>query len=209
MLSLAQTRRLVDVCWAALAASGVVLLGLGDAGTSAPLSGLLLAFVAGLFWAAYIVASARVGRVLPGAGGLAVALSVGHRARLPLRASPGPRWCSTVRRCCSGRPPRGAAVQRGVLRAGASPPLCAASPTQVSRDPHEPGAPGRRDRPGLVVLGQELAARGGARAGRRSAPPSRPRHHPPAPTGPAPPPGVADPHRWAPPHPPPTPPQAS
>lgn len=82
LLALVQTRRAVDLLWAVLAAGGVVLLGLGSA-TSAPVTGLALAFVAGLFWAGYIVASARVGQVLPGADGLAVALAVGALLVLP------------------------------------------------------------------------------------------------------------------------------
>lgn len=81
-LALVQTRRWLDLVWALVAASGVVLLGL-DGGSGAPRSGLLLAFVAGLFWAAYILASARVGRVLPGIDGLAVALAVATVLVLP------------------------------------------------------------------------------------------------------------------------------
>ncbi len=82
LLALAQTRRLVDLLWALLAASGVVLLGADPAG-DVPLSGLALALLAGLFWAAYILASARVGQVLPGVDGLAVALAVGAVLVLP------------------------------------------------------------------------------------------------------------------------------
>jgi inner membrane transporter RhtA len=82
LLALAQTRRAVDLLWASLAAGGVALLGL-DTSNGAPLSGLLLAFVAGLFWAAYIVASARVGQVLPGTDGLAVALAFAALLVLP------------------------------------------------------------------------------------------------------------------------------
>ena len=74
-LSLVQTRRLVDLVWALLAAAGVALLGLSTT-SGIPLSGLALALLAGLFWAGYIVGSARLGQVLPGAGGLAVSLSV-------------------------------------------------------------------------------------------------------------------------------------
>lgn len=86
LLALVQTRRAVDLLWAALAAGGVALLGLGSA-TSAPLSGLLLAFLAGLFWAGYILASARVGQVLPGTDGLAVALAFAALLVLPFGAS--------------------------------------------------------------------------------------------------------------------------
>jgi inner membrane transporter RhtA len=85
LLALAQTRRLLDLLWALCAAAGVVLLG-ADPGSDVPLSGLALAFVAGLFWAAYIVASARVGQVLPGTAGLAVALAVAAALVLPFGA---------------------------------------------------------------------------------------------------------------------------
>lgn len=86
LLALVQTRRAIDLLWAALAAAGVALLGL-DTSNDVPVTGLLLAFVAGLFWAAYIVASARVGQVLPGADGLAVALAVAAVLVLPFGLS--------------------------------------------------------------------------------------------------------------------------
>ncbi|MCU1672877.1 MAG: ywfM-like transporter, partial [Frankiales bacterium] len=86
LLALAQTRRLVDLLWAMLAGGGVVLLG-ADPGSDIPLSGLLLALVAGLFWAGYILASAHVGQVLPGVDGLAVALAVAAVLVLPFGVS--------------------------------------------------------------------------------------------------------------------------
>ncbi|WP_130494483.1 EamA family transporter [Motilibacter rhizosphaerae] len=76
LLALAQSRGLVEGAWALLAGVGVALLGLAGGG-SAPALGLLLAFLAGLLWAAYILASARTGRLLPGTQGLAVSLAVG------------------------------------------------------------------------------------------------------------------------------------
>ena len=85
LLALVQTRRAVDVLWALLAGTGVVLLG-ADTTSGASLSGLALALLAGLFWAAYILASARVGRLLPGLDGLAVALAVGALLVLPVGA---------------------------------------------------------------------------------------------------------------------------
>jgi inner membrane transporter RhtA len=75
LLALTQTRRLLDMLWALLAGGGVALLGL-HSGAAAPLGGLLLAFIAGLCWAGYIVFSARLGGLVPGTGGLAVSLSV-------------------------------------------------------------------------------------------------------------------------------------
>ena len=86
LLAVVQTRRALDLVWAALAAGGVALLGLDTSG-DVPISGLLLAFVAGLFWAAYILASARLGQVLPGTGGLAVALGFAALLVLPFGAS--------------------------------------------------------------------------------------------------------------------------
>ena len=86
LLALVQTRRLLDLVWAVLAAGGVVLLGL-DPTTDVPLSGLALALVAGLFWAGYILASSHLGQVLPGTDGLAVALAVAALLVLPFGAS--------------------------------------------------------------------------------------------------------------------------
>ncbi len=82
LLALVQTRRGIDLLWAGLAATGVALLGLDTSG-DLPVTGLLLAFVAGLFWAGYIVTSAKVGQVLPGTDGLAVALAFAALLVLP------------------------------------------------------------------------------------------------------------------------------
>lgn len=85
LLTLAQTRRLPDLGWAALAAGGVALLGIDTTG-GVPLSGLALALLAGLFWAGYILSSALVGRTLPGIDGLAIALAVAALLVLPFGA---------------------------------------------------------------------------------------------------------------------------
>ena len=85
LLALVQTRRWRDVLWVALAGAGVALLGLD--GGSAPVGGLVLAFLAGLCWAGYILASARVGALLPGTDGLAVALLVSTLVVLPFGVS--------------------------------------------------------------------------------------------------------------------------
>lgn len=85
LLALVQTRRLLDGLWALLAAAGVVLLGAHSGGT-APIGGLVLAFVAGLCWAGYIVLSARLGALVPGTGGLAVSLAVASLVALPFGA---------------------------------------------------------------------------------------------------------------------------
>jgi inner membrane transporter RhtA len=82
-LSLVQTRRWRDLAWAMLAALGVVLLGV-DHTSGIPVTGLLLALTAGMFWAGYILASARVGRLLPGVDGLSMALAVGAVLMFPV-----------------------------------------------------------------------------------------------------------------------------
>jgi inner membrane transporter RhtA len=87
LLALAQARRLPDLLWALVAGAGVVLLGV-DSGGSAPLGGLALALTAGLCWAGYIVLSARLGRLVPGTGGLAVSLTVAALVVLPFGAGP-------------------------------------------------------------------------------------------------------------------------
>jgi inner membrane transporter RhtA len=86
LLALVQTRRLPDLIWALLAAAGVVLLGTAN-GESAPIGGLVLAFVAGLCWAAYIVLSAKLGGLVPGTGGLVVSLAVAALLVLPFGVS--------------------------------------------------------------------------------------------------------------------------
>lgn len=86
LLALVQTRRLIDLLWALLAAAGVLLLGL-DTASGVPLTGLLLAFLAGLFWAGYILASNHVGQLLPGVDGLAVAVAIAAVLVFPFGAS--------------------------------------------------------------------------------------------------------------------------
>jgi len=87
LLALVQTRRAIDFAWVALAGAGVALLGTQAASGEVSALGLLLAFTAGLFWAGYIVSSARVGRVLPGVNGLAVALVFSAVIVLPFGAA--------------------------------------------------------------------------------------------------------------------------
>jgi inner membrane transporter RhtA len=86
VLSLVQTRRPADLLWALMAGTGVVLLGL-RAGVDISLPGLLLALAAGACGAGYIVFSARVGRAVPGLGGLAIAFAVGALLVLPSGAT--------------------------------------------------------------------------------------------------------------------------
>jgi inner membrane transporter RhtA len=86
-VAIAGSRRLLDVVWVALAAAGVVLLGSSGKGLDA--LGLVLAAAAGVCWAAYILLAQRVGRVLDGMTGLAIALAVGAIATAPFGIAVG------------------------------------------------------------------------------------------------------------------------
>lgn len=80
------SRRARDLIWVALAAAGVALLGLagrGADGAALDPVGVGFALVAALFWALYILTSARVGSQVPGQGGLAVATAIGALVLLP------------------------------------------------------------------------------------------------------------------------------
>jgi inner membrane transporter RhtA len=70
------SRRRRDLVWALLAAVGILLLSDGAGGAGIDALGALLALVAGGFWAAYILQSARVGESYPGLGGLAIAMAI-------------------------------------------------------------------------------------------------------------------------------------
>jgi inner membrane transporter RhtA len=74
-IAFAASRRRADLVWASMAAAGIVLLAPSPGG-DLDLLGCALALLAGAFWAAYIVLSVRVGRSFPGAGGLALAMSI-------------------------------------------------------------------------------------------------------------------------------------
>jgi inner membrane transporter RhtA len=75
------SRNRLDVLWALLAAAGVVLL--GGVGAS-DVAGVVFALVAGVFWAAYILINARVGRAFQGGTGLAIAMALGTIPLIPI-----------------------------------------------------------------------------------------------------------------------------
>lgn len=81
------TRR-TDLLWVVLALAGVSLFGIESLTGSAALDGIgvLFALIAAVFWGLYILASARVGRLVPGQDGLAVAMVIGTLVVLPLGA---------------------------------------------------------------------------------------------------------------------------
>ncbi len=86
-VAVAGSRRLLDGLWVVLAGAGVLLLTSG--GAVADATGVGLAALAGVFWAGYIFASQRVGRLIPGSAGLALALGVGAVALLPVGVRAG------------------------------------------------------------------------------------------------------------------------
>lgn len=90
-LAVLGSRRPLDLLWVGFAACGVLLL-TPIGGHSIDLGGLLLALMAGTFWALYILLSARVGRSFTGGHGLAIALLAGTIALLPIGVvTAGPR----------------------------------------------------------------------------------------------------------------------
>ena len=88
-VAIAGSRRALDFLWALLAAAGILLLAplgvLGEADLD-PL-GVAFALLAGSFWAAYILLSARTGQRFPGNTGLVFALCVGTVVLLPVGIS--------------------------------------------------------------------------------------------------------------------------
>jgi inner membrane transporter RhtA len=76
------SRKAIDFVWVGLAAGGVALLADGGGSAVRPL-GIVLAAVAGCFWAFYILLSVRVGRAFPGASGLAPAMALGALLMAP------------------------------------------------------------------------------------------------------------------------------
>jgi inner membrane transporter RhtA len=88
-LALAASRRRLDLLWGVLAVAGIVVLS-PIGGTVDPL-GAGLALLGGAFWAAYILLSARIGRTIPGGGGLAMAMAVTAIVTLPFGIAAGER----------------------------------------------------------------------------------------------------------------------
>jgi inner membrane transporter RhtA len=82
------SRRPLDLLWVALAAAGILLLSDFGSGDLDAL-GVVLALVAGGFWAAYILLTVRVGREFPGGDGLALAMMVAVVPLAPLGIAEG------------------------------------------------------------------------------------------------------------------------
>jgi inner membrane transporter RhtA len=81
VVAVAGSRRPADLIWVALAAGGILLL----SPIHGSLDGLGVAFalLAGVFWAAYIVLAARIGRAFAGGQGLALGMVVSTLLLLP------------------------------------------------------------------------------------------------------------------------------
>jgi inner membrane transporter RhtA len=77
------SRQPLDLLWVALAAGGILLLA-SPSGSGLNATGVILALVAGAFWAIYILLSARVGRAFAGGTGLALAMAVAAVLILPV-----------------------------------------------------------------------------------------------------------------------------
>jgi inner membrane transporter RhtA len=87
-VAVAGSRRALDVLWVVLAAAGILLLA-EPGGGGADAVGVGLALLAGTFWAAYILLSARVGRTFPGGSGLTLAMVVATALLLPIGIADG------------------------------------------------------------------------------------------------------------------------
>jgi inner membrane transporter RhtA len=85
-VAVAGSRRVLDLLWVVLAAAGIVLLAPLDVLGGADLDpvGVALALLAGLFWASYILLSARTGSIFPGGTGLVIALCIGTAVLVPV-----------------------------------------------------------------------------------------------------------------------------
>ncbi len=81
-VAVAASRRLIDLGWVVLAASGAALLTRG--GGHVTVIGVAFALVAAGCWAAYILLAASTGRRFPGSAGLTIAMAVAAVAITPL-----------------------------------------------------------------------------------------------------------------------------
>jgi len=87
-VAIAGSRRRLDLLWVGMAAAGLLLLS-PVPGSDLDAVGVVMALVAGCFWGAYILLTARVGRALPGGGGLAIAMGIAALAAVPVGLADG------------------------------------------------------------------------------------------------------------------------
>ena len=88
-IALFGSRRRRDAIWALMAAVGIVLLSDGTGGEPIDPLGVALALSAGVFWAAYILQSARVGALGPGIGGATMAAVISTAMVAPFGIAEG------------------------------------------------------------------------------------------------------------------------
>jgi len=88
-VALLGSRRPRDLLWALLAAAGIVLLSGGTEGQGVDALGVALALVAGFFWGAYILQSAKVGALEPGIRGATLAALISTLLVAPLGIAQG------------------------------------------------------------------------------------------------------------------------
>jgi inner membrane transporter RhtA len=86
-VAIAGSRKAADFAWVLMAAAGVAILSL-TGGSVTPL-GVLFALGAAVGWASYILLGQRVGRLVAGPDGLALALTAGAIALAPLGIAAG------------------------------------------------------------------------------------------------------------------------
>jgi inner membrane transporter RhtA len=86
-LAAALSRRLSDLIWVLVAGAGVVLL--GDSGAALDRWGLVLALMAAVGWASYILLSRSAGQQSQGVGSLGLAMSVAALAVTPAALGAG------------------------------------------------------------------------------------------------------------------------
>jgi inner membrane transporter RhtA len=86
-IAIVASRRRIDLLWAALAFTGVLMLARGDGDVD--LVGIAFGLLAGACWAGYIMLSTATGRRFAGSTGLALASIIGTVAMLPAGIAAG------------------------------------------------------------------------------------------------------------------------
>ena len=88
-VAVAGSRRRIDLVWVALAAGGILALTRGGGVHGLDAVGVAFALLAGCFWGAYILLSARVGRAFERGTGLAMAMAFASVVALPVGVAAG------------------------------------------------------------------------------------------------------------------------
>ncbi|MGI8649306.1 MAG: EamA family transporter, partial [Rubrobacter sp.] len=91
MVAVLGSRRWLDAVWVAMAAGGILLLAPIGAfgGLDLDPVGVGLALLAGVFWATYIILSAKTGAAFPGITGLAIGFVAGAIVLIPVGVAQG------------------------------------------------------------------------------------------------------------------------